>query len=693
MEGNETAGFPRAPLRSPGSSLVLAAILLAWVCCAVAAGSKVVRLAAAEQPPYVGQDLRDQGYVAELVRAAFGRAGYQVDISFFPAARARSLAASGQVDGYVPVSADPALDEEFRLSAGFPGGNLGLLKRRSAAIPYSATAPANRLATLQALRAFRFGAVRGAAVAPEFDNAGFLQRDYVAQDLQNLDKLALGRIDLMVVDKYNASDLMILHRPHLIGTLEFLDPPLFRSDFHVAFSRRGAGSAALLAAFNRGLAALEQHGEMDAILVRHGLRGAKRPPRGKEVLTIGTVNNRDMVVMKSLADQFERQNPGIALEWRMLDENALRTRLMTDLSIGDGQFDVLTIGAYETPIWARRGWLAPLAELPATYAAEDLLPNVRATLTHEGKLYGLPFYGESSMTFYRTDLFRQAGLKMPEQPTYTDIRRFAEILHDPGHGVYGICLRGKPGWGENMAFITTMVNSFGGRWFDETWQPEIDSRPWRQAVGLYGELLTRFGPPGSEKNGFNENLELFASGHCAQWIDATVAAGLLANPKTSRIGKELGLARAPAESATVGANWLWVWSLAIPVTTPRKAAAQRFIEWATSAGYVKAVARKEGWVAVPPGTRQSTYASADYQAAAPFSRAVLEAIRSAAPQLPGRPYRGIQFVEIPEFPAIGHGVGNEISQILTGRLTTEQALRNAQAGVLRQMVASGYLRR
>lgn len=663
-----------------------------WMIVTPARAQDTVRLAAIEQSPYIGPGHAREGYVAELVRTAFERAGYRVDIRFYPPARARSLAESGQVDGLLPVPDTRALSRDFVLSAPFPGAHHGLLKKRSLALNYPADAPSRPQEVLRSLSGLRFGAVRGSAVSSAFDAADFLKREYVVRDLQNLDKLALGRIDLMVVDKFRASDLMILHRPHLIGQLEFLQPALFRTDFHVAFSRKAVHHARLLTGFNRALAELASEGRIEDILIGHGL-GGRKPAGDARVLTIATVNNPDMLRLKSLSHEFERQNPGVKLAWRVLDENSLRTRLMTDLAIADGQFDVMTIGSYEAPLWAERGWLAPFDALPPAYRSDDILAPVRDSLSFRGVLHALPFYAESSMTYYRTDLFRKADVRMPARPSYGDIARLAERLHDPASGVHGLCLRGRPGWGENITLLSTMVNAYGGRWFDDRWRPELDTPPWREATQRYIDLLRRFGPPDAHRNGYPESLALFAGGRCAMWIDATVAAGALFDPAVSSVASVLGFAPAPVERTADGANWLWVWALAVPDSSPNKALARRFVAWATSADYVRLVAERAGWVAVPPGTRQSTYEAPAYRAAAPFSSFVHEAIASARPQLPGRHYRGIQWVAMPEFPAIGHAVGAEVARALRGEQGVEAALARAQEEVRRVMEDSGYYRR
>src|SRR6202034_3689757 len=162
---------------------------------------------------------------------------------------------------------------------------------------------------------------------------------------------------------------------------------------------------------------------------------------------------------------------------------------------------------------------------------DDLLPAIRASLSFDGKLYAAPFYGESSFVMYRKDLMEKAGLTMPEKPTWDFIKQAADKLTDKTAGVYGICLRGKAGWGENMAFLTAMANSFGARWFDEKWQPQFNGPEWKKTLTTYVELMHEAGPPGASSNGFNENLALFDAGKCGMWIDATVAASFVTNPK------------------------------------------------------------------------------------------------------------------------------------------------------------------
>ena len=342
-------------------------------------------------------------------------------------------------------------------------------------------------------------------------------------------------------------------------------------------------------------------------------------------LTIATVNNGDMIVMQKLSPQFEKET-GIKLNWVVLEENVLRQRVTTDIATKGGQFDVMTIGAYETPIWGKQGWLAPLDDLGQDYDYADLIPQVKNGLSVDGKMYAAPFYAESSLTFYRKDLFEKAGITMPEKPTYDQIAQYAEKLTDKSAGIYGVCLRGKPGWGENMAFLGTAAVAFGGSWFDAKWTPQFTSKPWEMTLKWYLDVMKKAGPPGATANGYNENRALFSTGKCAMWIDATVTAGYLYDPKQSQVADKVAFAPSPSTDANPKASgWFWSWALAVPASTKQGDAAKKFVKWATSKDYIKMVGQSEGWVvAPPPGTRLSTYASPEYKKAAPFSDFVAE---------------------------------------------------------------------
>ncbi|MDO5705132.1 MAG: sugar ABC transporter substrate-binding protein [Paracoccus sp. (in: a-proteobacteria)] len=419
-------------------------------------------------------------------------------------------------------------------------------------------------------------------------------------------------------------------------------------------------------------------------------------PAMAETLTIATVNNGDMIRMQRLADEFTAANPDITLNWVTLEENILRERVTTDIATRGGQYDVLTIGNYEVPIWAKQQWLVPMTDMPQGYDVDDLLPAVRQALSVDDTLYAAPFYGESAIVMYRTDLAQAAGVTISESPTWTEIKAAAEAMTDKSKEQYGICLRGKPGWGENMAFLSAMSNSYGARWFDMDWKPQFDSPEWNETVTDYLAMLTNYGPPGASSNGFNENLSLFQQGKCGIWIDASVAASFVTDPENSTVAEHVGFAQFPNKDGVDNhGNWLWSWNLAIPASSKSQDAAKKFIAWATSKDYTQLVAEREGWRAAPPGTRTSLYENSEYQAAAPFAGitlAAMNAANTAKASVQDVPYTGGQFVAIPEFQGIGTAVGQQFAAALAGQGDASSALAAAQSNVTREMTRAGYIK-
>lgn len=414
-------------------------------------------------------------------------------------------------------------------------------------------------------------------------------------------------------------------------------------------------------------------------------------------VTIATVNNPDMVVMQEFSARFEAANPGIRLNWLVLDEGTLRSRVTTDAATGAASFDIVTIGAYDTPLWGANGWLLSIADLAerfpdaaAGYDFEDLLPAIRDGLSYDGELFAVPFYGESSFTMYNKRILDEAGITMPDQPTWEQIAEIACAVHDPAAGITGIALRGKPGWGDNMAPITTVINTFGGQWFDAQGVPQIDTPEWNAAISFYADLVQRCGPAGVTGVSFPEALALMSQGRAAMWVDATVAAGFLAN---SPAGPDISHALAPVGPVAKGNQWLWSWNLAIPATSQVSEAAFRFLMWATSKDYIELVAAEKGWAAVPPGTRISTYERPEYLAAAPFAEMVLGAILAADPlDSTARPQiaPGVQFVQIPEFQGIGADVAQIVAEILAGNVDVATGLQRAQRLAAEAMQDAGY---
>jgi sorbitol/mannitol transport system substrate-binding protein len=409
---------------------------------------------------------------------------------------------------------------------------------------------------------------------------------------------------------------------------------------------------------------------------------------GTTTITLAAVDNPSMSDLKKLLPEFQSAHPTIKVNIVTLPEDQLRQQVTTDVAAKSGRYDLFTIGTYEVPLWAKKGWienLSPFIAKDSSYDAADLIPGISGALSYKSNLYAVPFYGESSMLMYRKDLLAAKGQTMPDHPTWDQVAAVARAVNSSS--VSGICLRGLPGWGEQLAPLTTVVNTFGGRWYDPSWNAQLNSPQWKSAVTFYTSLLKDAGEPGAGNAGFTECLNAYNSGKVAMWYDATVAASFF----TGDAAKNSGYAYAPTKVKD-WSGWLWAWALGMPSTSTKKDAAWTFADWATNKEYAKLVGTKLGWARVSPGTRTSTYAIAEYKAAAgAFAQVTLDSIAHADvnhPTVDPVPYIGVQYVDIDEFQQLGDQVSQEFAKVISGGQTVDQALAKAQA--LAQAVGKVY---
>jgi sorbitol/mannitol transport system substrate-binding protein len=418
------------------------------------------------------------------------------------------------------------------------------------------------------------------------------------------------------------------------------------------------------------------------LVLTAGCAGAGTFGATENTVTIAMVSNSQMTDARELSAKFEEANPDIKLRFVTLSENQARAKITASTSMGGGEFDVVMISNYETPQWAENGWLVNLSdyiEKTPGYDQDDFIPSLRDSLSYEGDMYSVPFYGESSFLMYRKDLLEQAGITMPRDPTWQQVAEAAQKLNSPD--MVGICLRGKPGWGEVLAPLDTVINAFGGRWYDMDWNAQLTSPEVEEAVKFYVDTVREYGEPGAATSGFGECATQFSQGRAAMWYDATSAVSTVEDPKSSTVVGKVGYALAPkVEKDDTG--WLYTWSLGIPQSSDKKDAAWKFISWMTDQNYIKLVGEELGWERVPPGSRLSTYQIPQYQEVSKaYAQLTLDSIEGANPLKPTVqpvPYTGVQFLAIPEFQDLGTRVSQQISAAIAGQKSTEDALAQAQ---------------
>lgn len=442
--------------------------------------------------------------------------------------------------------------------------------------------------------------------------------------------------------------------------------------------RRARASVALALAATLGLA----------------LSGCAPAASARERIVVAIVANPQMKDAVSLQDDFKAKHPNVDVKFVTLPENEARAKITASVATGGGEFDVVMISNYETQMWAKNGWIEDLqgrADATKGYDTADFIPTIKDALSYQGDMYSVPFYGESSFLVYREDLFKKAGITMPAHPTWDQVGAIARKLNDPAKDFAGICLRGLAGWGEVMAPLDTVINTYGGRWFDMDWNARLDSPQVRSAVTGYVNLLKDAGQPGAATSGYSDCITRYSQGKAAMWYDATAMVSSIEDPSSSLVAGKSGYAPAPVKD-TKSAGWLYSWSLAIPSTSKHKDAAWDFISWMTDKDYIKLVGNTIGWERVPPGSRQSTYRIPQYAAVAKaYAKPTLQAMNTATQKtsmVNPVPYPGLQFVGIPEFQDLGTRVSQQISAAIAGQKTVDEALKQAQ--LYAEPVAESY---
>ncbi|MBI9093248.1 MAG: sugar ABC transporter substrate-binding protein [Sphaerochaeta sp.] len=423
---------------------------------------------------------------------------------------------------------------------------------------------------------------------------------------------------------------------------------------------------------------------------------------GPVTVNIALANNPISQAMSKLVqEQYKVEN--VTVNVSVLPENDLRQRLTTEASSGGTTYDIFYIGPYEAQTWAKNGWLENLEpyfknlspEKATWYDRKDLIQGMVDSLAVDGTSYALPFYGESSFIMYNKELFAKKGLTMPAEPTWDQIYELAKKIHDPSKGIVGMTMRGAPGWGMSGAPFVTMVNAFGGRFYDMNWNATVDTPEQRNAWMMYKKILREAGQADILSYTYNECIALMASGNCGIYYDATsIAPPLEAND--SKIQGKVGYVMAPHQKLKSNTAWLWNWAMGInpKSTDAKKQAAFDFMLWATSKDYIKqTVTIDPTGASTPPASRSSTYELPVY-AKAPYASMTLKTLEGmdfTKPTLEPVPYVGLQYIAIPEFADAGTKMTEYLADYVVDKISLDEAIKKTQA-VFEQVAKDGNYR-
>ncbi|CAN5528494.1 sugar ABC transporter substrate-binding protein [soil metagenome] len=410
---------------------------------------------------------------------------------------------------------------------------------------------------------------------------------------------------------------------------------------------------------------------------------------GAHSINVLMVNNPQMLELQKITAANFTKDTGIKVNFVVKVEQDMRDTASTEFANQTGQYDVATLSNFEIPYYAKAGWISDMQGIAAdpTFDQGDILPSMTAALSYNNKVYGEPFYGESSFLMYRKDLFASKGLTMPANPTWQEVADLAAKIDGAQPGLKGICLRGLAGWGDNLAPLTTVVNTMGGTWFDENWNAQVNTGGFKAATNFYVDLIKQHGEAGAATFSFPQCLAALQGGKTAMWYDATSAAGSL-EASDSPVKGKIGYVSAPHDQ-TPQAGWLYTWAWAIEKASKHQDDAAKFVSWASSKAYEQLVAQDTanpstgGPTNIPAGKRASTYADPTYlKIAGSFATPTLDAIKNAPAANPGiakRPYNGIQFVGIPSFTDFGTSCAKDISSAIAGSSSVDSALNACQA--------------
>ncbi len=601
-----------------------------------------------------------KGYFNEIVRAVLDNSKLSAQVDFYPYSRALSMLRGRQVHGVYPIRRNKNDQTNFIYSLPLPSSSMSLLKRKSTHLydPKSITS---------------IGVLTGESLPTELQNKGQVSVVFGSNHISLLKMLELNRVDAVLIDRYSASELLVRETPGLIGNVEFDKTYEISNQFYFAMNKSEPNAKQTIEAFNSALNKLKREGVIDDILSRYGVYAVPPAEPSKTQLVVASPQLNYTAYAKYLANEFEKQNPNVQIIWRVFEENIFRRRLLSNFALNSREFDLVLVGPYELKNWLHYDWFEPLNTLSKQLDLNDYFPPVRDAVFSGKDLYALPFNGETTVLYYRKDILDKHNITLPTRLTFDQLIPILNTVHAPQKGIHGIGLRTRPGWGQNMALVSILVNSYGGSWFDANNQINVLTPEWRGAVQLYIQLLQRFGLKKLANLGWQENQSKFENGEFVFFIDASSLASQIFDPQHSIIAEKVQMTQAPFVNSPQGSRWFWSWNFAIPAQSQNKKLAKAFIRFASEA---KPASLQTG-VIPPSGIRRSSYKNNGHMTQFPFAKFEYDLLNNTkSPKF--ETTVGRQYAETFYFPTIGYHTGYEIHRALLGEISVDEALQNAQ---------------
>jgi len=387
---------------------------------------------------------------------------------------------------------------------------------------------------------------------------------------------------------------------------------------------------------------------------------------------------------------FEKET-GIKVVYDKYRWQDMVTKQNMELSSRSSHYDLMFNGPYTTVKYHKAGWAEPLEKYinntKLTSPDFDLDDFLKAFLdlhrAPDGSLIGMPYSAETAVFYYRTDLFEKAGIKEPPK-TWAELDRIAPKLHDPPNS-YAFCTRGRAGAGMNMSIWAAFLWSWGGRWFDENMHPQLDTPEARAGTDMYINLLSTWAPPGIASYGVEEAYTDFAQGKVAMYYESSVWLGMFNDPKRSKIVDKFRVVPIPmGPYGDISNPYPSCHGWMIPTASKQKEAAWLFLQWFVCKDTVmkRALTGQSGDVHLKSVILDPHYKEIYNKQG--WADAFLEGAKVARPD-----YRPVQLAEYFE---VGDRVGLGLSEILLGKKSTREALKDTNDDVYKIMKRAGSIK-
>jgi multiple sugar transport system substrate-binding protein len=366
--------------------------------------------------------------------------------------------------------------------------------------------------------------------------------------------------------------------------------------------------------------------------------------------------------MKNFKKEFEREYPNITVEYEPVGSGRAREKLLTEIAGGNAP-DAAFVDAGFVQDLASRGAAMNLDGYIAgseVVATEDYVEGFRNTALLDGSMYGLPWDGETTGLFYRTDLFEQAGIDEPPA-TWEEFEQAAEALTDPSKNQYGVAMFSS----EAAYYWYPWLWQAGGDLLSADGQNiEFDSPEGIEAAEFYVNLARNYAPPDYLASDSWNGRVTFASGKAAMYIAGSWFAGNTISEFPDIEGKwaTAPLPQGPAGCATTLAGD----SLIVLEGTENADAAWLWIEFLSRPENMKTwTIGSPTSTLLPP--RQSILQSDDLAKGKPFLQGFADDMGCAV----------VSNIEQPKFPEVEALLNEKLGEAMFGEISAEEAVTQA----------------